>query len=70
MKEDLPKCNCGKEVKYMIVRDGEEFNSCNKHMVCPTYQELSERVAELNHELFLYRSAIEGFRKIWKSVEE
>lgn len=34
------KCNCGKEVRYEHIVDGERVGSCNKHVVCPPYDEL------------------------------
>ena len=33
-------CNCGKTIKYSHL-DGQY--SCNKHVVCPTYEELADR---------------------------
>lgn len=36
------KCNCGQEARYAHVTNGVETASCNKYMVCPTYDELAD----------------------------
>lgn len=41
--DTLVTCGCGNPVRYSHFRDGVEVMSCNKHIVCPTYDELIER---------------------------
>jgi len=50
-KEKL--CNCGKEVRYMHrAPDGTDNMSCNKRVICPSYEELYETNKELVSDLF------------------
>jgi hypothetical protein len=47
------KCNCGRPVKYAHIKDGGgHVMSCNKHIVCPTYEELVKTNQELTRELY------------------
>jgi len=32
-------CGCGRSLRYMHFQDNKEVMSCNKYMVCPTYEE-------------------------------
>ena len=47
------KCACGRDNRYVHFVNGDEVYSCNKHIVCPTYDELEERIRELNKEIAL-----------------
>lgn len=47
----MKKCNCGRDVRYTHIVDGKEFWSCNKHILCPTYDELIEEVRNGRLEL-------------------
>ena len=44
-------CNCGREVRYSHMVDQKMVGSCNKHVICPTYAELEDRVREGRLEL-------------------
>lgn len=59
------KCNCGKPGRYSHFQGDVEVLSCNKHIVCPTYNELVEHmeslkteIRELNEEITLYDLAV------------
>lgn len=41
--DTLVTCGCGNTLRYSHFRDGVEVFSCNKYIVCPTYDELIER---------------------------
>ena len=51
-------CGCGRKVKYYHFKDGVEVGSCNKHIICPTYNELSEGLRIANNNLSKYQKAI------------
>lgn len=34
------KCGCGKDGRYIHIRDGVEVLSCNKYQRCSTYEDL------------------------------
>ena len=44
-------CNCGRETRYSHIVNGKNVESCNKHFVCPTYDELIEHNRELNMQI-------------------
>lgn len=54
------KCNCGKPVRYM---HGGKGSSCNKHMICPTYDELLKKNKELKDAIFHQIGAMEFTRQ-------
>jgi hypothetical protein len=37
---DTNICNCGDPVRYSHIVNGQTVGSCNKYIVCPTYEEL------------------------------
>jgi len=40
-------CGCGREVRYSHFKDGEEVMSCNKRIICLTYEEQREKLTAL-----------------------
>jgi hypothetical protein len=62
-------CNCGKPVRYTHLNNGEVVGSCNKHRVCPTYEELLEQINKLliyrdiARTLAVYREDTDVYRK-------
>lgn len=40
-------CGCGREVRYSHRVDDKEVMSCNKHVVCLTYEEQREKLSDL-----------------------
>jgi hypothetical protein len=51
-------CGCGRQIRYSHFKNGVEVGSCNKHIVCPTYDELSENLRIANNKLSKYQKAI------------
>lgn len=51
MTEDT-KCGCGKEGRYIHMRDGVETYSCNKYLRCLTYEELL--VSNINSDRYVW----------------
>lgn len=47
---DFNKCNCGREVRYSHFKDGNKVMPCNKHQVCPTYEELENQLKSLRRK--------------------
>lgn len=50
----IGKCGCGREIRYILFRDGVETSSCNKYARCLSYDELynlAQRRKELIVEL-------------------
>lgn len=45
------KCNCGRDIRYSHFQQGVEVGSCNKHIVCPPYDELEEQIRMLRQEI-------------------
>lgn len=56
MEDLLGKCGCGKEGRYLIMRDDEQLCSCNKYQRCPTYEELYD-ISQNRKELLLELSS-------------
>lgn len=62
-------CNCGKTVRYTHIKNGEAVGSCNKHRVCPAYEELLEQVDKMRiyrdiaRTLAVYREDTDVYRK-------
>lgn len=56
------KCNCGKPARYMHMKVDGEVMSCNKHTVCPTYDELVKTNQELTSELYMTSALIDKIR--------
>lgn len=52
---EINNCACGKEGRYQFMEDGEIISSCNKYLPCPTYEDQSMLVGNLNEELEVYR---------------
>ena len=46
----IDKCNCGRNARYYH-QDGRM--SCNKYLICQTYDELSSTLKETNSDLWL-----------------
>jgi hypothetical protein len=45
------KCNCGRDSRYLHKVGEEEVMSCNKHIVCPTYEELLLKRDEYHRDM-------------------
>ncbi len=41
------KCNCGRDIRYAHVKG----KSCNKHYICPPYEEVEEKRDEYHRAL-------------------
>jgi len=51
-------CNCGRPVRYSIFKNGVEKLSCNKRVICPTYEELTKDLNRTKAILALYTKTI------------
>lgn len=51
-------CGCGEPNRYNHLRDGVEVMSCNKYIVCPTYQECITEISKLRAKVSKYHRAI------------
>lgn len=51
-------CGCGRGVRYSHMQDGEMVMSCNKRVVCPTYDQLRERMQKAETRQLQYQKAI------------
>lgn len=56
-------CNCGRPGKYIHFIDGKEVDSCNKRIVCPTYDELVDYNRDLNLEIKILQDNITVLKK-------
>lgn len=56
------KCNCGRPVRYTHMKVDGVVMSCNKHTVCPTYDELVKINQELTRELYKKTALIDKIR--------
>lgn len=67
-------CNCGRPARYGLTVDDVAANSCNKYGVCPTYEELREKLTRADKLLFTYRETInyidDYFEYTYKSKED
>ena len=45
-------CGCGRAVRYMVMRDGQEVGSCNKHVRCLTREELEAALIDTTRRLY------------------
>lgn len=52
-------CGCGGRLRYTHFKDGKEVMSCNKYIVCLTYNEQLERIKELSNEMLRYKNALQ-----------
>lgn len=70
----MAKCNCGRPARYIRMNsDGVETVTCNKHMVCPTYNELVDANKELTKKLsefYKIRDSLNGLQNNIKNVIE
>ena len=51
-------CGCGGKLRYSHFVDGKEVMSCNKYVVCLTYDEQFRKITELTNELLKYKAAL------------
>jgi len=51
-------CNCGRQIRYSHLKDGVNVGSCNKHIICPTYEELQRDLHAANVHLSKYQKTI------------
>jgi len=57
-------CGCGREVRYSHIKDGKKVMSCNKRVVCLTYDQQFERIRELKSESDRYKKALQKIVEI------
>jgi len=53
------KCGCGKRLRYSHFKeDRTEVMSCNKYVVCMTYDEQRNKLETINAEMLRYKTAL------------
>ena len=82
MSLDFQKCNCGKPVRYCMGKNdnGEEIFSCNKRVVCKTYDELYQELELLKRtlkasiragkDLTIYRVGYESYNAAERKIND
>lgn len=63
-------CNCGKPTRYSRMVDGEERSSCNKHMMCATYEQLRERLQTTMNMMLSYEVVLQKMASVDTYAEE
>lgn len=58
------KCNCGRPVRYIQMKGDVEVMSCNKHIACPTYDELVKTNQELTRELLKKTALLDKIKSV------
>ena len=58
------KCPCGKQGRYSHNRGGKQVPSCNKHVVCLSYKEQTEKINYLYAKKVRYEIALEKIVRI------
>lgn len=58
------KCNCGRPVRYTHMKVYGVVMSCNKHTVCPTYDELVKTNQELTRELLKKTALLDKIKSV------
>ena len=75
-EEAFGLCNCGQRNRYShftTLDDGtrEEVMSCNKYVVCATYEQLQDRLAETQHELSVAKKVLDNITvRLAKEIEK
>lgn len=58
-------CNCGKPSRYIHMNNDTVASSCNKHFVCPTYDELVKKNQELTRELHKKSALLDKIKSVF-----
>ena len=58
-------CDCGRPLRYMHMGDGGVSRmSCNKYVVCLTYDEQRDKIEQLKRQTFIFKEALESIVQI------
>lgn len=56
---DTNVCGCGKPLRYShMLPDGTERMSCNKYIICPTYDELLAQRDQFRRKMLQYEATL------------
>lgn len=62
MTEEL--CGCGRPLRYIVMDKGMSRMSCNKYVVCLTYEEQRDKIEQLKRQTLVFKKALESIVQI------